>query len=143
MWHLEDDENDQLFFARAVRSLGLQVQLTTFDSPAPAISRIEAITQPRMELPHLIVSDLKMPGMTGIEFVQWLRRTQYRCVPVVIFSGSALAPDILCAHRMGASSMITKPVDAEGLKETLSTLLLYWDRICQSPVDHWDAETCR
>jgi CheY-like chemotaxis protein len=74
-----------------------------------------------------------MPGMSGLEFVQWLRQSHFACTPVIMLSGSSLPEDILAAYRLGTNSFSTKPLDVHDLNEIVSTVLKYWKDICQTP----------
>jgi CheY-like chemotaxis protein len=136
VWHLEDDEGDRTFLDRAMKRLHRAIQLEQFPTPQPAIARLQAIVHPRTELPHLVISDLKMPGMTGVEFVQWVRSSPYCYVPVVILSGSGLPEDVLHAHEVGVTSFVTKPLNASDLTALLHTVVEYWRDVCHSPVDY-------
>jgi CheY-like chemotaxis protein len=72
-----------------------------FHDPTPAIECLEAVTAPELQLPHLIITDLKMPKMTGVEFVKWLRNSRFSYLPIIVLSGSSLPEDVLEAYRSG------------------------------------------
>ena len=136
MWHLEDDENDRFLFARVLSAVGPDVKLRTFGSVEAAIAALEAIQNPPEELPHLIVTDLMLPRLNGLEFIRWVRASQCRCLPLVMLSGSALPTDVLAAYEAGVSAFLTKPADLRELDEVLRQLLHFWGRTAQNPTDH-------
>jgi DNA-binding NtrC family response regulator len=70
------------------------------------------------ELPHAIVTDLMMPGMNGIEFIQGLQE-QVRQVAVVMMTGQATIETAVQAIKLGAYDYLTKPLDPEKLRSVL------------------------
>jgi len=78
-------------------------------------------------LPQLILLDLKMPRMNGIEFLQWLRAwPPAKGVPVVVLTGSTLGTDLKEAYHAGANSYLVKGADAHELVEQMSTIGAVW-----------------
>ena len=67
------------------------------------------------ELPHAIVTDLMMPGMNGIEFIEGLRE-QVRQVAVVMMTGQATVETAVQAIKLGAYDYLTKPLEPEKLR---------------------------
>jgi DNA-binding NtrC family response regulator len=70
------------------------------------------------ELPHTIVTDLMMPGMNGIEFIQGLQE-QVRQVAVVMMTGQATIETAVQAIKLGAYDYLTKPLEPEKLRSVL------------------------
>ena len=133
---LEDDESDSFLFARALKEVDCRCEITHFDNPIRAVSLLERVSDPARELPHLILSDLKMPIMSGLDFVKWLRASPYEGVPVVMLSSSNAARDIRAAYEAGANSWITKPNSYEGLVAAFRTAVEYWRDVCEVPMDY-------
>jgi CheY-like chemotaxis protein len=133
MFLLEDDDNDAFLIQRAIERAGVPCAVTRFHEPSPAIQALSTLEHPDFQAPHLILTDLKMPGMTGLEFVQWLRASRFSCIPVIMLSGSSLPEDILAAYRSGTNSFSTKPLDVHDLDEIVRTVLKYWKHTCQTP----------
>ena len=130
---LEDDDNDAFMIQRAIERSCRSCDVTRFHEPRSAIKALAQMKVPEIEAPHLILTDLKMPGMSGLEFVQWLRQSDFSCTPVVMLSGSSLPEDILAAYRLGTNSFSTKPLDVHDLNEIVNTVLKYWRDVCQTP----------
>jgi CheY-like chemotaxis protein len=130
---LEDDDNDAYMIQRAIERTGVPCELTRFHEPRAAIDKLLHFPKPEAHAPHLILTDLKMPGMSGLEFVKWLRSSRFACIPVIMLSGSSLPEDILAAYRQGANSFSTKPMSVTNLEEIVNTVLKYWKEACQTP----------
>jgi two-component system, response regulator len=77
--------------------------------------------------PKLILLDIKMPKINGIEVLQRLRSDERtRTTPVVILTSSNENPDIHTCYNLGANSYIVKPVDYDRFAEAIRSVGLYW-----------------
>ena len=77
-------------------------------------------------LPGLILLDLDLPDMTGLEFLRRLKRDERtRAIPVVVLSMSGSVPGILEATRLGAAHYIVKPIDFENFIRIATMLKLH------------------
>lgn len=77
--------------------------------------------------PVVVLLDLKLPQMNGLEVLRRLRadpRTRYQ--PVVVLTGSKEEQDIASAYELGANSYIRKPVDFDRFSEAVLNLGVYW-----------------
>jgi two-component system response regulator len=85
--------------------------------------------------PRLILLDLKLPKVDGMEVLRRLKadsRTQ--CIPVVILTSSKEERDLVKGYGLGANSYIQKPVDFDQFREIVKNVGLYWLLINQAPV---------
>lgn len=77
--------------------------------------------------PKLILLDLKMPKVNGIEALKQLKSNpETKQIPVVVLTSSKEEIDIKTAYKLGANSYIVKPVDFEGFEEAVGEIGLYW-----------------
>jgi two-component system response regulator len=77
--------------------------------------------------PGLILLDIKLPGMDGIEFLRRIKADpKLKRIPVVILTTSAGEKEIVESYNCGANSYIVKPVDFEHFAKVIKELKLYW-----------------
>jgi two-component system, response regulator len=85
--------------------------------------------------PKVILLDLKLPRVDGLEVLQRLKGDpRTRMLPVVVLTSSREERDVVESYRLGVNSYITKPVDFEQFTEAVRTLGLYWVILNQPPV---------
>ncbi|MBN2119052.1 MAG: response regulator [Anaerolineales bacterium] len=78
-------------------------------------------------LPRVILLDLKLPKMNGLEVLRRIKSdARLQTIPVVVVTSSAEDPDLAAAYELGANSYVIKPVQFEAFMETMSKLGLYW-----------------
>jgi len=128
---VEDNPDDETLTLRALRSeeSGLDVVVARdgvealdflFGSGAHAGRDVS-------QMPKLILLDLKMPKMDGLEVLRRLRADpRTALVPVVILTSSREEQDVVGTYRLGANSYIRKPVDFSRFTETVRELKKYW-----------------
>lgn len=79
------------------------------------------------EPPQLILLDLKLPKVDGLEVLERIKGdARTRTIPVVVLTSSGEEPDIERAYRLGVNSYIVKPVDFGQFCETVKQLGMYW-----------------
>ena len=85
--------------------------------------------------PRLILLDLKLPRVDGMEVLKRLKAdARTRTIPVVILTSSREERDLIGSYNLGVNSYIQKPVNFEQFRETVKSVGLYWLLINQAPV---------
>lgn len=88
-------------------------------------------------LPKLVLLDLKLPKVDGMEVLRQLRAdARTRIIPVVIMTSSKEERDVAKGYNLGVNSYIQKPVDFDEFRKTVKTIGLYWLLINQRPQNH-------
>jgi two-component system response regulator len=84
--------------------------------------------------PKVILLDLKMPKVDGIEVLEKIKSSEItRVIPVVVLTSSKEDPDIKKCYSLGVNSYIVKPVDFDGFQKAVSDLGFYWTLVNQGP----------
>jgi two-component system, response regulator len=130
----EDDASHVALFRRALASSGVQCQVDVVQDGAEAIDYLfglgEYTHRDSKQLPDLILLDLKMPRMDGIQVLKVLRRVRgddrMRMPPVVVLTSSDLENDIEDAYRWGAQSYIRKPLVYTEFADAVRNTVQYW-----------------
>jgi two-component system response regulator len=76
--------------------------------------------------PKLVLLDIKMPKVDGIEVLRRVKGSELRSIPVVVMTSSNEERDVLESYRLGVNSYIVKPVQFEAFLETVAKIGLYW-----------------
>jgi two-component system, response regulator len=80
-----------------------------------------------VEVPKLVMLDIKMPKVDGIEVLRRIKANEEtRPVPVVVMTSSNEERDVVESYRLGVNSYIVKPVQFESFLETVAKIGLYW-----------------
>ena len=128
----EDNPEDADLTIRALKKKNLADNLVHLED-GEAI--LEFIFSPHgLRLPKLIMLDLKMPKVTGIEVIRKLKSDERtRTIPIAVLTSSKEGPDIKECYALGVNSYIVKPVEFEQFKNAVMELGLYWMFLNQPP----------
>jgi two-component system response regulator len=130
---IDDDEDDQFFFERALRKVEPIPEVSLMNSASRAIELLAALEPDSPLTPHVVLCDVKMPVMTGFEFVRWLRDSPHKKMPVVLCSTSTLPQDVDTAYGAGANSFVSKPHAHDDIQKLLQDLVHYWRDVAVLP----------
>jgi two-component system response regulator len=126
---VEDNDDDVQLTRRALQRNNIANELIVMGDGVAALNYLHAAAEGvgGQMLPALILLDLKLPKMDGLEVLERLRADpRLRRQPVVILTSSNEARDILKSYDNGANSYIRKPVDFEQFSAAVKQLGLYW-----------------
>ncbi len=112
--YAEDEEDDALLLKLAFEKVGLTQALLVVDDGEAAIEYLSGTGQfadrSQFPLPSLVLLDLNIPRVSGLQVLQWIReRPQFSSLPVVIYTSSEQPRDITEARQLGANDYIVKP----------------------------------
>ena len=118
--HAEDDENDALFMQMAFKKAKLANPLIPVPDGEAAIAYLKSASQPgngqRFPLPCLILTDLKMPRVSGFDLLKWIREQPHlNSIPAIVLSSSGERDDRKRASELGAAAFWVKPAHIEML----------------------------
>lgn len=137
---VEDNINDAELAIRELKKHHLANNLFHVNNGEEALDFIFATglfanTRSSDNPPKLILLDIKMPKVNGIEVLQKIKSDERtKTIPVVILTSSKEDPDIKACYKLGANSYIVKPVNFEGFAEAIKNLGFYWLLLNQPPV---------
>jgi two-component system response regulator len=128
---VEDNPDDELLTLMAFKDNNITNEVVVAHDGAEALEFLfgkENASQPLEDyLPQVILLDLNLPKVNGLEVLQQIRsHPRTRLLPVVILTSSKEEVDIIKSYRLGANSYVRKPVDFEQFSEAIKQLGLYW-----------------
>lgn len=137
---VEDNIHDAEMTIRALKKVNLANHLVHVKDGAEALDFIFArgnfSGRDGDGLPKVILLDIKMPKVDGIEVLRQLKSSEFsRSIPIVIMTSSKEEQDIISSYKLGVNSYVVKPVDFEGFARAVSQLGLYWLLTNQAPVN--------
>ncbi len=129
---VEDDPDHVMIISRAIRESGQQAEVDTADDGEAALATLRASESP----PDLILLDINMPGLSGLEVLEQLKGdARLKQIPVVMLTSSELPADVARAYELGASGYISKPSYLHDLRAVLGNTLLYWSAMKRASAD--------
>ncbi|WP_426424725.1 response regulator [Bradyrhizobium genosp. A] len=125
---VEDNPRDEALTRRALQKHNFQAAVVVARDGAEALDYLLGSDgTPAGALPQLVLLDLKLPKIDGLEVLRRIRANENtRLLPVVILTSSAEERDILEGYRLGTNSYVRKPVDFVAFTEAVRQLGLYW-----------------
>jgi len=128
---VEDNPDDEVLTLRALRKNNIKNEIVVARDGAEALDFLFATGahagRDTSVLPQVVLLDLKLPKIDGLEVLRRLRADERtRLLPVVILTSSKEEQDLLRGYSLGANSYIRKPVDFNQFSESVRNLGLYW-----------------
>ncbi len=123
--HVEDNPDDVMLMAMAFRKAGVdaKVEVATDGDKAIAVLQEEATEG----APTCVLLDIKLPSISGLNVLAWIRQQPaLKRLPVIMLTSSLLPDDINQAYDLGANSYLLKPPDLDSLVNLARTIDQYW-----------------
>lgn len=128
---VEDDEIDIMTIQRALKDLNVSNPLEVTMNGEEALNYFK---DPDKTEPCIVLLDINMPRMNGIEFLQERNRNDViKKIPVVVLTSSREEQDMVQSYSLGVSGYMLKPVDYKQFVETIRVIDLYWT-LSQFPI---------
>jgi two-component system, response regulator len=135
---VEDNPDDELLTLRALRKNNVLNKVVVARDGVEALDYLfgtgEYAARDTAVMPQLILLDLKLPKIDGLEVLRRLRADERtRLLPVVILTSSREQQDMLDGYGFGANSYVRKPVNFEQFVQAIEQLKLYWLILNEAP----------
>lgn len=126
---IEDDKDDQEIFEESIKAIGIPNEIRFFNRAKQALNYLLNTE----EQPFIILSDINMPEMNGLELKKQIQDDPYLCtkgIPFVFISTNASKVSVRHAHALSVQGYFEKPVTMDGIKQMLRILFEYW-QLCK------------
>lgn len=134
---VEDNPDDAEITLRALRKNNLDNHVQWVRDGAEALNVVfgDGTAKVLNAVPRVILLDLKLPKVDGLEVLQRLKSDpRTRLIPVVVLTSSTQDADIARCYELGANSFVSKPVQFEDFADKVTKLGLYWLLVNKLPV---------
>ena len=127
---VEDDPNDVFFLQKAMKKAGVANPIQVARDGRQAIDYLQGDGQfadrVQFPLPCLVLLDLKLPYVMGLDVLKWIRQRPGPATVVLILTASGEAADIAAAYRLGAHGFLVKPSEAGQLEAMAKAIKDFW-----------------
>lgn len=127
---VDDDENDVFFMQQAMQKAGVLNPIRVASNGQEAIDYFKGTgkfaNRGEFSLPGLVLLDLKLPRVMGLDVLKWIRQQPEVAAIVIIFSSSNEEADIATAYRLGANGYLVKPSDVSQLAAMVKSVKDFW-----------------
>jgi two-component system response regulator len=135
---VEDNPNDAELALRALKENNLANNVIRVCDGEEALEYIFARgkykTRERMNIPKLILLDLKLPKIDGLELLKLIKADPVmKLIPIVVLTSSNEESDMIETYRLGVNSYIVKPVDFDKFIESVKNIGFYWLLLNKQP----------
>jgi two-component system response regulator len=135
---VEDDADDELLTRRTLKKNNICNEVVVARDGAEALEYLFATGEHEGRdlsvMPHLILLDLGLPKIDGLEVLRRIRADgRTRLLPTVVFTSSEEQAHVIDGYGLGANSYIKKPVDASEFRAAVGRLGMYWMVLNDSP----------
>jgi two-component system, response regulator len=133
---IEDNPDDRDLTIRALKKNNVLNPVTVVGNGAQALTMLLGDDHREQDNPALILLDLKLPKVDGLEVLRAIRAdARTRLVPVLVLTSSTEEEDLRAAYDLGANGYVRKPVRCSEFAEAVHTVGLFWLLLNQPPPD--------
>lgn len=135
---VEDNSRDEALTLRALKKSNIVNDVVVARDGVEALNYFfgagAGADEPKNPIPQLVLLDLKLPKIDGLEVLRRLRADERTSrLPVVVFTSSSEEEDVIKSYSLGANSYVRKPIEFEQFLDATRQLGLYWLVLNQSP----------
>jgi CheY-like chemotaxis protein len=127
---VEDEENDVFFLQQAMKKAGVLNPIRVARDGQQAIDYFKGAgkfaNREEFPLPCLVLLDLKLPYVMGLDVLKWIRQQPELPAIVVILSSSREEEDVATSYRLGANGYLVKPSDTSKLQDMAKSIKDFW-----------------
>ena len=135
---VEDSDDHVLLLRLAFEKAGILNPVQVVSSGEDAVAYLAGTVRysdwKEFPLPSMVLLDLKLPGLDGLDVLRWIRQQPgLKGLRVAMLTSSDLGQEINTAYELGVNVFLTKPVDLEKLVEMLKVFRAHWLEFAQAP----------
>ncbi len=120
---IDDDDDEFYLLNHAVQKYSSQITIRHYQRAEELTHHLETTEL----LPSLILVDMHMPVLSGVEILHFIKRNEaLRNIPVVVWSGDLQPTEVNQCYEAGAASVILKPTGNDQMLESVTNLCNYW-----------------
>jgi two-component system response regulator len=127
---VDDDPNDVYLLQHAMKKAGVANPVQVVSDGQQAIDYLRGagkfFDREKFPVPCLLLMDLKLPHVMGLDVLRWIRTQPRTPLMVIILTASAAEADIAEAYRLGANAFLTKPSEASKLEDMVRAIKAFW-----------------
>jgi two-component system response regulator len=133
---VEDNPDDEALTIRAFQKNNIRNKVVVARDGAEALDHLLSIDSGDVPPPLLVLLDLKLPKVDGLEVLRRIRAGERtRLTPVVILTTSAEEEDVLAGYRGGANAYVRKPVSFSDFTQAVHAIGVFWLLLAEPPPD--------
>ena len=126
IFYVEDDEDYAFFMQSAIQEVGDTLNLAIVEDGAKALMKLQQFAAHKTK-PRLILLDLNLPGLSGLDLLKFIRDIPYlKSTPVILFSTSDNPDDVKASIEFGANAYLTKPNGYDNLVKCIHSVHDFW-----------------
>ena len=134
---VEDNDDDVILTLRALRRSRIANEIEVAKSGEDALDVLAGAARDINLMPSVVLLDLNLPRMTGIDVLRTIRADEAtRLLPVIVLTSSKRDEDVINSYSLGANAYVRKPVDFEQFVDAIKRLDLSWRVLNEAPLLH-------